>query len=137
MARMNNSYEKIMYLMRKQDFNCAIGLLKDSKAKGSEVHHRLHNTKPNRKRYPHFINSIFNLWWVSHYWHMQHPSAGKPTLIMADEIEVLLGSCNTLREWAQCPGEHIPEKILPAIKLIYELLDGTEEVPDVETNDQD
>lgn len=136
MGRINNHYEKTMYLIRKQGFKCAIGSLQGSKSTGTELHHRLHNTKPNRKRYPLFINSIFNLWWVSHYWHMKHPSAGKPTLIVADEIEVVLGSCNTLREWSQCPGEHIPEKILPAIKLIYELLDGTGEVPDVKTNYQ-
>ena len=37
----------------------------------NEVHHQLANTKPNRKRFPLFIDSIFNACAVNHECHMR------------------------------------------------------------------
>lgn len=43
-----------------------------------EIHHaRCHNTKVNRRRYPLFVDSLFNLVAVNHDWHMMYPSWGK------------------------------------------------------------
>ena len=124
--------EKTLYLMKKQEMSvhrfalCAIAKLYGEKAKASDVHHRLHNKRENRRAFPLFIQSVFNLWLVSPRWHMMHPSAGKIALTTAQEIEYILKTHPKVNEWAQCPTEKIPLDIYPVIKDIYEMLDGKE-----------
>lgn len=125
---LKNYPEKLKYLLVKQNFNCIIGKIHGHECNGTELHHRLHNRKENRRRFPLFVNSVFNLWWVSHYWHTMHPSAGKITLMDADEIEMMLSQNSELNEWAQKPETRIPLDILPSVKYIFDLLDEKEEV---------
>jgi hypothetical protein len=88
--------EKKHYLIRHQNYRCAIQ--EDFRKNGKiiysrglpELHHKLHNTKPNRKRYPNYINSLWNLAAVSHDLHMQYPGFGKITLLEADRREAFL-----------------------------------------------
>ena len=125
-----NYIEKAMYLMKRQGFYCAIGNLEGKKYKATDVHHRLHNTKPNRKVFPLFINSVFNLWLVNNDLHLQHPSAGKVSLIVAKEIELRLEADYRIREWSNNPTVHMADGLYACVKAIYALLD--EEVKDVE-----
>jgi len=47
---------------------------------GQEIHHKLPNTKTNRKLYPLFIDSIFNLCWINKHCHVHD----KPTISSAE-----------------------------------------------------
>jgi len=50
----------------------------DTEAIPTELHHcRVHDLKWARRKFPLFINSLFNLVAVNHRWHMQNPSWGK------------------------------------------------------------
>ena len=54
----------------------------------TEVHHaRIHNSKWARKKYPLFIDSLFNLRPVSHSFHMENPSCGKWSEKRVESIE--------------------------------------------------
>lgn len=125
-----NRTEKLIYLMTRQGLSttrhaqCAIAKLYKIKADATTPHHRLHDTNSNVKRFPRFINSVFNLWLVNQDWHMEHPHAGKVPLLIADEIELMLTSNEKLNQWAQSPRQQIPLDILPFVKVIYDLLDG-------------
>ena len=60
-------------------YNCVIAQdMAHMKIPATEIHHaRIHNTKWSRKKYPLFINSVFNLKPVCHSFHMMNPSWGK------------------------------------------------------------
>jgi hypothetical protein len=73
---MKNYTAKFRYLIRRQNGNCAIAVAYDGAAAPDSLHHRLHNTKVNRKKYPLLIDSLWNLVAVNMAWHMQHPSFG-------------------------------------------------------------
>jgi hypothetical protein len=62
-------------------------------ARPGQLHHRLHNTNPNRRRFPLFLHSLLNLAAVNQAMHEQHPSWGRPSLLQAERIE------RTLRRW--------------------------------------
>lgn len=63
----------------RQGGRCAICMAKGwDDAPITELHHaRIHDTRPARKRYPLFVDSIFNVLGVSHGAHMAFPSFGK------------------------------------------------------------
>jgi hypothetical protein len=53
------------------------GLTAGTRSSGSKVdfHHTfLHDTKPNRKKFPFLIDSSFNLWVLPHLFHIANPS---------------------------------------------------------------
>jgi hypothetical protein len=56
----------------------------------TELHHRLHNTKVNKKKYPLFLNSMLNLMPVCNMYHLTNPSYGKITDYQADKYERFL-----------------------------------------------
>lgn len=128
--RVENYAEKALYMIRRQGFYCAIGNLEGKKYKVTDMHHRLHNTKTNRKVFPLFINSVFNMWMVSNGLHLQHPSAGKVSLIVAQEIELRLRANIKLNDWAQKPNGCMEDGIYESVKAIYKLLDEDLEVTD-------
>ncbi len=92
----SNYYEKKHYLIKHQRGECAIA--HDLCKKGTqtlthgqpELHHQLHNTKINRKRFPNYINSLWNLVVVCHDLHMENPSFGNISLLEADKREDFL-----------------------------------------------
>jgi hypothetical protein len=68
---------KYTYLYRKQNGRCAlIGMyLCHGKI---DMHHVLPDTKTNRKLYPHYIHSLWNLQLVLHGPHLWHPKPKPP-----------------------------------------------------------
>ena len=94
-------------IYRRQHGLCAIAFSKDLLEEMEELHHaHLHNTKPNRKRYPHLINSLWNLYGVSHDLHMSNPSWSPPTgrwsLIECDKREAFLSRHPEIRKGLIC-----------------------------------
>lgn len=92
------NYERKLQVIEKlQNGRCAIGADEGLTLPITELHHRLHNTKTNRKKYPNFIDSIFNLVGVNHDKHMERPSFGKIPLQTAELIEnVVLSEDNPI-----------------------------------------
>lgn len=74
---MKNYAQKMAHLLRRQSGNCAIAADHDSYEAPEHLHHRLHNTKTNRKKYPLLVDSLWNLAAVSSHWHMRYSSWGK------------------------------------------------------------
>jgi len=74
---MKNYEAKMMYLIRKQNGQCPIALESGKDIFPLELHHRTHNTKVNRKLYPLFIHSVWNLYAVDHIHHLMRPAFGK------------------------------------------------------------
>lgn len=69
---------KMSYLLRRQGGYCAIASeLGMEFARPTQLHHRCHNTKRARNKYPLFIDSLMNLVAVNHDQHLMHPSALK------------------------------------------------------------
>ena len=64
-----------------------------------EFHHKKHNTKINRKRWPLFIDSLLNLELVNHRCHMMYPSHGKISDLEADRIEDFLRRHSKICRW--------------------------------------
>ena len=87
---MNNYKHKFLYLAERQDWQCPIAKKYGYSRICTELHHKLHNTKTNRKKYPHFIDSMLNLVAVNHDYHMEHPSYAKVNYILADKYEEFL-----------------------------------------------
>ena len=121
--KVENYPEKALYMMRRQGFYCAIGNTIGKKYKVTDMHHRLHNTKTNRKVFPLFINSVFNMWMVNNGLHLQNPSAGKISLLVAKEIELRLRASIKLNDWAQKPDGCMSDGIYESVTAIYKLLD--------------
>ncbi len=74
---------------------CAIADSLNEVAEITELHHtHIHNTKPNKKRYPLLINSLWNLYGVNHQFHMANPSwspsSGRWSLMECDKRENFL-----------------------------------------------
>lgn len=87
---MKNYEAKVIYLSIKQKGNCAIAAAAGSMAQITELHHRLHNTKVNREKYPLFIDSVFNLVAVNYNYHALKPHFQKINYIKAAKIEAML-----------------------------------------------
>jgi hypothetical protein len=86
---MKDHHEKKLACMRRQLYICPVcGESLMFQNIMLDLHHRMRNTKGNRKRYPFMIDSIENLEAVHHNCHIcQHGSCGKMTDIEAAEIE--------------------------------------------------
>lgn len=70
--------EKFRFLVARQGGLCPIARERYGWAEApTELHHRIHNTKVNRKLYPLYIDSVWNLAAVSHWSHMAFPSWGR------------------------------------------------------------
>lgn len=82
--------QKFAYLLRRQHGNCAIAAEYDGAAAPDSIHHRLHDTKVNRQKYPLLIDSLWNLLAVNADWHMMHPSFGAIRTLEADRREAFL-----------------------------------------------
>jgi hypothetical protein len=99
------NYEiKMRFLSEVQGGNCAIAADEGKVAPITELHHRLHQTKENRKCFPLFINSVLNLTAVNHNFHMQRPSFGKIYLRTALKIERYLSRKTSVNVWCNNPG---------------------------------
>jgi len=73
-----NYEKKWTYLLRRQHGICPIGKAKDGWAEApTELHHRCHRIGWAVRRFPLFMDSVWNLMAVNHNYHMQWPSFGK------------------------------------------------------------
>ncbi len=66
------------------------GICKKCLNKIHSIHHMLHNTKPNRNKFPKFIHSIFNAVGLCLHCHDNFPHEFKVTLGEAIEYEAFL-----------------------------------------------
>lgn len=86
-----NYEKKFAYLLRRQGGCCPIAATKKRWAvTPTELHHRLHNLKWARKKFPLFIDSVWNLMAVCHWAHMEWPSYGKISYLEAERREAFL-----------------------------------------------
>ena len=83
-------FAKQLYLIGKQKGVCPIAKAHGKGAFAKELHHRLHKTKVNKRLYPIFIDSIWNLIAVDHDNHMMHGSFGKISVLEAEKREAFL-----------------------------------------------
>lgn len=90
---------KFVYLAERQDWTCPIWRDLQTRVGQNQwlegrrvnaLHHRLHNRKENRRRFPLFIHSMLNLVAVNNYWHLLEPRWGEIALAAADRIEATL-----------------------------------------------
>lgn len=86
---------KFNHVYRRQFGSCSIADSLDQVAEITELHHtHIHNTKPNRRRYPLLLNSLWNLYGVNHHFHMENPSwspsTGRWSLLECDNRERFL-----------------------------------------------
>lgn len=71
-------YEKLQYLSYKQRGECPIARAKNNiELQPTELHHRYPRTKLGLRRFPLFIDSVWNLMAVSHRGHMEWGSYGR------------------------------------------------------------
>ena len=82
--------EKFEYLASRNNWRCPIALERDVIAQVTDLHHKLHNTKVNRKLYPLFIDSMLNLVPVNNAWHLKYPSWGREPYYRAEKYESFL-----------------------------------------------
>jgi hypothetical protein len=82
--------ELFMYIYILYKGRCPIADSHGVWAYPESLHHRLHNRKINRKRFPLFIDSVFNLVAVNDNFHMKYPGWGKFTVFEADKIELYI-----------------------------------------------
>lgn len=86
-----NYEKKFAYLVRKQGGICPIAKTRDKWAEApTELHHRCHRTSWAIKKFPLFIDSLWNLMAVNHNWHMQWPSFAKISFFEAEKREAFL-----------------------------------------------
>ena len=91
---------KFNYLYGRQQGRCPIAESKGvCYAVPTSLHHRLHNTKTNRKLYPLFIDSIWNLMAVNHHWHLSYGSYGKIGILEAERRERFLERHPMISDW--------------------------------------
>jgi len=62
-----------------------------------DMHHIIEQTKVNRKKYPHYIDSPFNLFPICHPCHMTKPLPKKPSKRLVQLYEDYLASNVTSR----------------------------------------
>ena len=98
-----NYQEKMRFISAIQLGNCAIARNEGVVAQITELHHRLHDTKENRKKFPLFINSCLNLLGVNHDKHMVRGSFGKITDLQAEDIETVLRLNPILEQFVNNP----------------------------------
>lgn len=94
-------------IYRRQHGMCAIAFSKDIVEEMEELHHtHIHNTKSNRQRFPLLLNSLWNLYGVSHSLHMSNPSwspsTGRWSLMECDQREFFLARHPIIRKALLC-----------------------------------
>ena len=94
-------------IYRRQNGLCSIAFSQDLVEEMEELHHaHIHNTKPNRKRFPLLIDSLWNLYGVCHNLHMSNPSWSPPegrwSLIECDKREAFLKRHPKIQEALIC-----------------------------------
>ena len=83
-----NYQELFMYVYLLWGGMCPIAAsLKVYSVNPDQLHHRLHNERKNRIRFPLFINSVFNVVAVSEKYHTENRNWGKYSVFAADKIE--------------------------------------------------
>jgi len=82
--------KKFWYIYKHQSGRCVIGSSENWILPMDALHHKLHNTKVNRKKYPLFIHSILNLVGVFNALHLVRGSWGRITDIEAQKYEDFL-----------------------------------------------
>jgi len=100
------SYEdKLSYLIERQKGLCPIASAHGEIAAFPwDLHHRLHNHKNYRARFPLFIDSILNLAAVNHDWHIANPSALHIGMYQADCYERFLSCHPEIAHWVNDPS---------------------------------
>ncbi len=82
---------KFAYLLCRQHGICLIAKAKDGWAEApTSLHHRLSRSKWAKKKFPLFIDSVWNLMAVNHDWHMKWPGFGRISFIEANDREAFL-----------------------------------------------
>ena len=109
-----NYHSKLDYLYHRQRRCCAIALADQGGERNfaaleclpTDLHHRLKNTKPNRRRFPLFVHSLLNLVAVCRKHHMEQPHFARVSLREAEHREA------TLKRWPKARafvlGEEVP-----------------------------
>ena len=83
-----DNYEDLwQYVFNIYGWQCQIAHSKGEYAPPDQLHHKLHKSLKNMKRFPFFIDSIFNLIPVNHDWHEKYRNWGKTKVFQADKIE--------------------------------------------------
>jgi len=97
--------EKMEYLTLRQKWLCPIAASKGVKGYGlTQLHHRLHDHKNYRAKYPLFIDSIMNIVAVNHSWHIANPSALHLGEYYAGRCERFLERHPRFAMWVNCPS---------------------------------
>ncbi len=82
---------KFAYLLRRQNGICPIAKAKDGWAEApTSLHHRCHQAKWAKKKFPLFIDSVWNLMAVNFHWHTQWPSFARISHMEAQKREAFL-----------------------------------------------
>ncbi len=101
---MKNYESKMEWLGKKYNWNCPIAKKYDMIAYPTELHHsHIHNIKWARKKYPLYIDSIWNLLPVHNAWHLSHGSFGKWPERMVIRCEDFLQRHKKISEWVNNP----------------------------------
>ena len=106
---MKHHEAKWRYLYARQHFKCAIlaanaPLLCGPKYPPVELHHtHCHNTRNNRKQFPLFIDSVWNLVLVSEYGHARFRSWGRWSYERCARVEAFLRRHPMIAEWVNSP----------------------------------
>jgi len=85
--RIHNYKELFFYVSVVWGCMCPIAASHNKWASPESLHHRLPNSKINRKRFPLFIDSVFNVVPVDDNFHMKYPGWGQYKVFEADKIE--------------------------------------------------
>jgi len=100
---MDNYLSKMSYLIKHQKNYCAISGKTIYDTSVIDLHHRSHNEKWRRKRFPLFLNSILNLQAVDHVEHLQNGSANKIHDLKAEQYEKFLERHPSISEFVNNP----------------------------------
>ena len=104
-GKKTKNYEaKMRYIQTRQHGLCAIGKSRSESFPITELHHMMHNIKMNRRRYPLYIDSVWNLIGVSHDRHMMDPYWGRINLLEADRREAFLRRHPKIAKWMDDPS---------------------------------
>ena len=95
---------KFSILWHRQFGRCAITGEKLTGHHKIDLHHILPNTKPNRKLYPHYIDSLWNLQLVENGAHLTKPHAKHPPYAEIAHAESVLAQ-RPESQWNITPGE--------------------------------
>ena len=86
-----NYEKKWAYLMRRQKSICPIAKAKKGWAElPNELHHRHPRSELGKKKFPLFIDSLWNLMAVNHDFHMSWPSFAKIRWLEAEKRQKFL-----------------------------------------------